>query len=36
MGDVNWWLPRWLDRRLPDMDFETAADAPAAPVGSPA
>jgi uncharacterized membrane protein YdfJ with MMPL/SSD domain len=24
MGDVNWWIPKWLDRRLPDMDFESS------------
>jgi RND superfamily putative drug exporter len=24
MGDLNWWLPRWLDRILPDMDFESS------------
>ena len=23
MGDFNWWIPKWLDRRLPDMDFES-------------
>jgi RND superfamily putative drug exporter len=23
MGDVNWWLPKWLDRRLPNADFES-------------
>jgi RND superfamily putative drug exporter len=27
LGDANWWLPRWLDRRLPDLDH--------APVGNP-
>src|SRR4051812_29937179 len=24
MGDWNWWLPKWLDRRLPRMDFESS------------
>jgi uncharacterized membrane protein YdfJ with MMPL/SSD domain len=24
MGDRNWWLPGWLDRILPDMDFEAS------------
>jgi putative drug exporter of the RND superfamily len=24
LGDANWWLPRWLDRRLPDFDVEGA------------
>ncbi len=23
MGDWNWWLPKWLDRILPDADFES-------------
>ena len=22
LGDRNWWLPAWLDRLLPDVDFE--------------
>ena len=39
MGEWNWWLPKWLDRRLPDMDFESS-EAPEtgapAPVQSPA
>jgi uncharacterized membrane protein YdfJ with MMPL/SSD domain len=25
MGKWNWWLPAWLDRTLPDMDFEASA-----------
>jgi RND superfamily putative drug exporter len=37
MGDANWWLPKWLDRRLPDMDFESAGTEPEPQkVGSPA
>ena len=24
MGDKNWWIPKWLDRVLPDMDFESS------------
>jgi RND superfamily putative drug exporter len=24
LGDRNWWLPRWLDRILPDVDVEGA------------
>jgi uncharacterized membrane protein YdfJ with MMPL/SSD domain len=24
MGDWNWWLPKWLDRLLPDLDIEGA------------
>jgi RND superfamily putative drug exporter len=23
MGEWNWWLPKWLDRRLPNADFES-------------
>ena len=22
MGDTSWWLPRWLDRTLPNLDIE--------------
>jgi RND superfamily putative drug exporter len=25
MGDANWWLPKWLDRRLPTIDLEGSA-----------
>lgn len=25
MGDAAWWLPRWLDRILPDLDIEGAS-----------
>jgi RND superfamily putative drug exporter len=25
IGDANWWLPRWLDRVLPDIDLEGRA-----------
>ena len=24
MGNVNWWLPKWLGRILPDVDFESS------------
>lgn len=24
MGDKNWWIPKWLDRVLPNMDFESS------------
>ena len=27
LGDRNWWLPRWLDRLLPNLDVEGHADA---------
>ena len=37
MGDANWWLPKWLERRLPSVDIEGgeySADRPApVPVG---
>ena len=26
LGDKNWWLPRWLDRLLPDIDVEGHAE----------
>jgi putative drug exporter of the RND superfamily len=26
LGDRNWWLPRWLDRILPDIDVEGHAE----------
>ena len=28
MGDWNWWLPKWLDRLLPDLDFESSGPPP--------
>ena len=28
LGDKNWWLPRWLDRLLPNIDVEGHADRP--------
>jgi RND superfamily putative drug exporter len=28
LGDKNWWLPRWLDRLLPDLDVEGHAKPP--------
>jgi len=31
LGDRNWWLPRWLDRLLPDVAVEGRPD----PVPSP-
>jgi RND superfamily putative drug exporter len=33
-GNANWWLPRWLDRRLPHLAIEPpdAADEPAHPL----
>lgn len=26
LGDANWWLPAWLDRLLPKLDLDAAAD----------
>jgi RND superfamily putative drug exporter len=26
LGDRNWWLRRWLDRLLPDLDVEGNAE----------
>ena len=31
LGDKNWWLPRWLDRILPNLDVEGHAES-AAPI----
>ena len=28
LGDRNWWLPRWLDRLLPNIDVEGHAEVP--------
>jgi RND superfamily putative drug exporter len=25
LGDRNWWLPRWLDRRIPRLELEPQA-----------
>jgi RND superfamily putative drug exporter len=34
-GAANWWLPRWIDRRLPHLAIEPRASAPAAtPAGA--
>jgi RND superfamily putative drug exporter len=27
LGDRNWWIPRWLDRILPNIDVEGHHDA---------
>lgn len=29
MGNANWWLPKWLDRLLPDLDIEGESRLPA-------
>ena len=26
LGEKNWWLPKWLDRILPTLNVEGAAD----------
>ena len=36
MGDFNWWLPKWLDRILPDLDFESSGTPPTPPTDEPA
>ena len=35
-GNANWWLPSWLDRRLPHLAIEPSAPATAAPAPVPA
>ena len=32
IGPKNWWLPEWLDRRLPTVTTETEGDAPTDPM----
>ncbi len=32
LGKANWWLPRWLDRRLPHIAVEGSSGSPAAQV----
>ena len=36
MGRWNWWLPAWLDRRLPDLGFEGPAPGEEPPASAPA
>ena len=31
LGDANWWFPKWLDKRLPRLDIESAAKRPSTP-----
>jgi uncharacterized membrane protein YdfJ with MMPL/SSD domain len=31
MGDWNWWVPKWLDRILPQVDFESSGTRAAEP-----
>jgi len=35
-GRANWWLPRWLDRRLPHLAVEPSADEPPTRLPEPA
>ena len=28
MGDFNWWVPKWLDKILPNVDFESSGSTP--------
>jgi len=35
-GNANWWLPRWLDRRLPHLAIEPSQGTPTPPVPVPA
>ena len=28
LGETNWWLPRWLDRLLPNLDIEGTGTLP--------
>lgn len=33
LGDANWWLPEWLDRRLPRIELEASAPGEPVPAG---
>ena len=38
LGDKNWWMPKWLDRIIPNLDIEgthAAAPEPVAVVAEP-
>jgi RND superfamily putative drug exporter len=35
-GNANWWLPNWLDRRLPHLSIQPPAPTPAPPAPVPA
>src|SRR3954469_1462210 len=35
LGDLNWWLPRWLDRLLPHVDVEGAVPVTQQPLTQP-
>jgi len=36
LGRVTWWLPEWLDRRMPHFNIEGSAHRPSAPDEAPA
>ncbi len=36
LGRVTWWLPKWLDRRMPHFNIEGSAARPSAPDEAPA
>jgi len=31
-GAANWWLPAWIDRRMPHLSVEPMEDAPVAEI----
>jgi RND superfamily putative drug exporter len=35
LGDANWWLPKWLDRRLPHLDVDGSAIEDTPPLAAP-
>jgi RND superfamily putative drug exporter len=35
LGDANWWIPKWLDRMLPNLDVEGEARLPAEELEQP-
>jgi RND superfamily putative drug exporter len=36
LGDANWWMPKWLDRLLPNLNVDGPPETVAMPGGSPA
>ncbi len=36
LGNANWWIPRWLDRILPEIHIEAEPPPPVAPSAAPA
>jgi RND superfamily putative drug exporter len=35
LGDANWWIPKWLDRMLPNLDIEGETRLPAEELEQP-